>query len=124
MSPRRRLLGHLRCDVCAAGLARGGAHGIRPGLQTGEHHDEIEQRDQHQDRKEDELHDGAPGLRALPWAPELTQATPQSGDQPAAVRPHGDHWFSEKARAWTERTLSLIHISEPTRRTPISYAVF
>src|SRR5680860_614469 len=25
---------------------------------------------------------------------------------------------------WVERTLSLIHISEPTRRTPISYAVF
>ena len=25
---------------------------------------------------------------------------------------------------YTEYTLSLIHISEPTRRTPISYAVF
>src|SRR5664279_6274880 len=25
---------------------------------------------------------------------------------------------------WTEFLLSLIHISEPTRRTPISYAVF
>ena len=25
---------------------------------------------------------------------------------------------------WTELDLSLIHISEPTRRTPISYAVF
>src|SRR5665647_2416538 len=25
---------------------------------------------------------------------------------------------------WFERELSLIHISEPTRRTPISYAVF
>src|SRR5664279_203633 len=25
---------------------------------------------------------------------------------------------------WTQENLSLIHISEPTRRTPISYAVF
>src|SRR5665647_1458076 len=26
--------------------------------------------------------------------------------------------------AWSTQDLSLIHISEPTRRTPISYAVF
>ena len=25
---------------------------------------------------------------------------------------------------WPDKDLSLIHISEPTRRTPISYAVF
>src|SRR5665647_1230446 len=30
----------------------------------------------------------------------------------------------DSARVQTIRTLSLIHISEPTRRTPISYAVF
>ena len=31
----------------------------------------------------------------------------------------------EKLRAWgCDLDLSLIHISEPTRRTPISYAVF
>src|SRR5665647_2796382 len=30
-------------------------------------------------------------------------------------------WFKEEA---VVKTLSLIHISEPTRRTPISYAVF
>src|SRR5665647_3609258 len=27
-------------------------------------------------------------------------------------------------KSWTALVLSLIHISEPTRRTPISYAVF
>src|SRR5665647_907071 len=34
-------------------------------------------------------------------------------------RRHGLHGFRG-----VERELSLIHISEPTRRTPISYAVF
>src|SRR5665647_639135 len=32
---------------------------------------------------------------------------------------HGDPWTGD-----TQGDLSLIHISEPTRRTPISYAVF
>src|SRR5664279_4526954 len=33
------------------------------------------------------------------------------------------HWVS-RADPCRHETLSLIHISEPTRRTPISYAVF
>src|SRR5664279_15156 len=34
--------------------------------------------------------------------------------------PFGPAGFSQR----TQKSLSLIHISEPTRRTPISYAVF
>ena len=30
----------------------------------------------------------------------------------------------DKTSRWFDLPLSLIHISEPTRRTPISYAVF
>src|SRR5664279_1405745 len=33
-------------------------------------------------------------------------------------------WIVERTFAWIDTNLSLIHISEPTRRTPISYAVF
>src|SRR5665647_621037 len=33
-------------------------------------------------------------------------------------------WKITNARGWLAGHLSLIHISEPTRRTPISYAVF
>src|SRR5665647_3802354 len=37
----------------------------------------------------------------------------------------GGYWWELSMRqVEVSRTLSLIHISEPTRRTPISYAVF
>src|SRR5680860_1765888 len=35
-----------------------------------------------------------------------------------------ERFCGEMGFAYREETLSLIHISEPTRRTPISYAVF
>src|SRR5665647_1903719 len=34
------------------------------------------------------------------------------------------HFRLYRSKSGTTETLSLIHISEPTRRTPISYAVF
>src|SRR5664279_1784418 len=43
----------------------------------------------------------------------------------AAKCASGFRWFAEHAEALlADQQVSLIHISEPTRRTPISYAVF
>src|SRR5665647_1196282 len=45
--------------------------------------------------------------------------------QDARVKPHRSRRTGPNAlRRPSEASLSLIHISEPTRRTPISYAVF
>src|SRR5680860_464561 len=46
----------------------------------------------------------------LDWVNEVAELT-----QPSRI-----HWCTGSDEEW----LSLIHISEPTRRTPISYAVF
>src|SRR5665647_2977423 len=44
--------------------------------------------------------------------------------QPEAYMPVTDTYIEKDAQINKEIDLSLIHISEPTRRTPISYAVF
>src|SRR5680860_1807714 len=54
----------------------------------------------------------------LPGNPARARRSRRHDDR--AVRHAGGH----RGLAGTTRPLSLIHISEPTRRTPISYAVF
>src|SRR5665647_698572 len=54
------------------------------------------------------------------WS-ETTVGTPQGAVvSPLLANVYLHHVFD----LWIEVWLSLIHISEPTRRTPISYAVF
>ena len=60
-----------------------------------------------------------PGLSGIYIGPaDLSIAI---GEEPGFDKPEGTKAYSEISRILE---LSLIHISEPTRRTPISYAVF
>src|SRR5680860_1606519 len=58
---------------------------------------------------------GDPGDRAYLGVAQLSMGETLAQKRKLAERPRNPHVLSG---------LSLIHISEPTRRTPISYAVF
>src|SRR5664279_3653298 len=56
-------------------------------------------------------------------APVLDQAH-EHFLEPVHLVAHGKHLDALRGELGEQLILSLIHISEPTRRTPISYAVF
>src|SRR5665647_1566115 len=65
------------------------------------------------------LHHATRGQSTL--APMLTLLFAHRPGRTAAGKLAQHH---QRLKSWRQSHLSLIHISEPTRRTPISYAVF